>query len=64
MFWVAVPYAFVGRYRRFEGTYCLHLEGCYYAMVLLCIPAATVKIFSADGFSVYADFIKFGSLNR
>jgi hypothetical protein len=26
IFWVATPCRFVGRYQRFGGTYCLHLQ--------------------------------------
>jgi hypothetical protein len=26
MFWVVTPYELVGRYERFGGTYCLHLQ--------------------------------------
>jgi hypothetical protein len=28
VFWVATPCGFVGRYRRFGGTYYLQLQGC------------------------------------
>jgi hypothetical protein len=27
IFWVVTPCELVGRYQRFGGTYCLHLEG-------------------------------------
>jgi hypothetical protein len=27
VFWVMTPFRLVGRYQRFGGTYCLHLQG-------------------------------------
>lgn len=25
---VVTPFGFLGRYQRFSGTYCLHIQGC------------------------------------